>query len=254
MSQTIAGEDQAEAVARTVQALGDGQLAVLPTDTVYSVVADAFQNEATRRIFTARGSDRRAPLTLLIRNPRQVIGLAREVPETAERLMAAYWPGPLTIVLEAQPDMPWDLGEAGETVALRMPADDLVLAIAADVGPLACSGANRRGDPPPSTAAEAEAQLGDAVALYVDGGFREAVPSTIVDCRRGSAAVLREGVVSADHVQQVATGAVQWGSRPSENSDEPSPEEPSPEEPSREEPSPTDPVPGTESPNSDGRS
>ncbi len=249
MSQTITGEDQAEAVARTVQALGDGQLAVLPTDTVYSVVADAFQTEATRRIFTARASDRQAPLTLLIRNPRQVIGLAREVPETAERLMAAYWPGPLTIVLEAHPDMPWDLGEAGETVALRMPADDLVLAVAADVGPLACSGANRRGDPPPGTAAEAQAQLGDAVELYVDGGFREAVPSTIVDCRRGSAVVLREGVVSADHVRQVATGVVQWGSRPPEETEEPAPTEPAPTEPA-----PTEPASGAETPNPDGRS
>jgi tRNA threonylcarbamoyl adenosine modification protein (Sua5/YciO/YrdC/YwlC family) len=243
MSQIIDGQDQADAVARTVQALTGGQLAVLPTDTVYSVVADAFQTEATRRIFTARGSDRQAPLTLLIRNPRQVIGLAKQVPETAERLMAAYWPGPLTIVLEVQPEMPWDLGDAGETVALRMPADDLVLAVAADVGPLACSGANRRGDPPPSTASEARAQLGEQVALYVDGGLREAVPSTIVDCRRGSAVVLREGVVSADHVEQVATGAVQWGSRPADHPEEPATQAPAAEPPS------TD----TEAPNTDGQ-
>ena len=238
MSQIIAGEDQADAVARTVKALNEGGLAVLPTDTVYSVVADAFSTEATRRIFTVRASDRQAPLTLLIRNPRQVIGLAREVPETAERLMAAYWPGPLTIVLEAQPDLPWDLGEAGETVALRMPADDLVLAVAAAVGPLACSGANRRGDPPPATAAEAQAQLGDQVALYVDGGLREAVPSTIVDCRRGSAVVLREGVVSTDHVNQVATGEVQWGSRPAD----------------AEAPATEPPPAGAEAPNRDGQS
>ncbi|MBA2528405.1 MAG: Sua5/YciO/YrdC/YwlC family protein, partial [Euzebyales bacterium] len=116
MPEIMPAHDRDVAVRRAVAVLGEGNLVVLPTDTLYAVVADAFATAATRRLFSARGGGS-APLTVLIRNPRQVIGLARDVPETAERLMATYWPGPLTIVLAAQPDMPWDLGDTDDTVA-----------------------------------------------------------------------------------------------------------------------------------------
>lgn len=213
MSETIAAS-AADAVERAAEVLRDGNLVVLPTDTIYAIVGDAFQSYTTRRIFEAKKRGRDVPLSLLIRNPRQVIGLVDDVPETAERLMASYWPGPLTVVLHAQPDMAWDLGDTNGTVALRMPADDLLLALGGDVGPLACSGANRHGEQPPVTLDEARGQLGDSVALYVDDGPRDGARSTIVDCSQGQALVLREGAVPAEHVRQVATGELGWGQRP----------------------------------------
>lgn len=213
MAEIIPADDP-QAADRAVEVLRSGQLVVAPTDTVYTVIADAFQTDATQRLLGAKRRGREVPLSILIRNPRQVIGLAGDVPETAERLMASYWPGPVALVLPEQPEMPWDLGATRGALTLRMPADDLVLAIAAEIGPLACSAANRRGELVPTTVEEAELQMGDAIALYVDGGSGASVLTTIVDCTRGGAEVLREGIVSSDDVQRVADGEVGWGQQP----------------------------------------
>jgi L-threonylcarbamoyladenylate synthase len=215
VSERLAADDP-EAAQRVIAALREGGLAVVPTDTVYAVVADAFQPMATARLFGAKRRSRETPLTVVIRSPRQVNGLVADVSEAAERLMATYWPGPLTLVFRASEGLTWDLGATLGTVALRLPADDLLLGVAADIGPLACSGANRRGENAPHTVDDAELQLGLTVSLYVDGGPRKATPSTIVDVTAGGAGVLREGAIAADHVAQVATGEVGWGERPQE--------------------------------------
>ena len=230
MAEVLSASDPT-AVERAVTALQNGQVIVVPTDTAYAVVADAFQTFATQRLFGAKRRGRDVPLSLLIRNPRQVIGLAGDVPESAERLMASYWPGLVTIVLQSQPDMPWDLGETQDTVALRMPANDLVLAIAADVGPLACSAANRRGHPPPVTLEDAQLHMGDAVDLYIDGGTLQPGVSTIVDCTRQDVEVLREGRVATTAVLSVATGDVDWGQVPEPREPPESPEPADPPEP-----------------------
>ena len=206
--------DDPSAVDRAVQLLRSGQLVVVPTDTVYAVIADAFQTDATQRLLGVKRRGREVPLSLLIRNPRQVIGLAGDVPETAERLMASYWPGPVALVLPEQPEMPWDLGATRGALTLRMPADDLVLAIAAEIGPLACSAANRRGELVPTTVEEAELQLGEAVALYLDRGPTAPALTTIVDCTRDDVEVLREGMVSSGDIRRVAAGDVGWGQQP----------------------------------------
>ena len=244
MAEVISASDPS-AVERAVTALQNRQVIVVPTDTSYAVVADAFQTFATQRLFGAKRRGRDVPLSLLIRNPRQVIGLAADVPESAERLMASYWPGLVTIILQSQPDMPWDLGETQDTVALRMPANDLVLAIAADVGPLACSAANRRGHPPPLTLEDAQLHMGDAVDLYIDGGVLQPGVSTIVDCTRPTAEVLREGRVPATAVLGVATGGVDWGQVPEPPELPGLPELPEPAEPP-EPPDPADPPVRTE--------
>ena len=215
MAEVISSEDVDTATARAVDVLRTGGLVVLPTDTVYAIVADAFQTDATQRLLGAKRRGREVPLSILIRNPRQVIGLAADIPETAERLMASYWPGPVAIVLREQPEMPWDLGRTGGAITLRMPADDLLLAIAAEVGPLACSAANRRGELVPASFEEAELQMGEAVELYIDGGPAAPALTTIVDCTRDEEVdVLREGLVSTGDVRRVALGDVGWGQQP----------------------------------------
>lgn len=213
MTEIIPADDP-QAVDRAVQVLRSGELVVVPTDTVYAVIADAFQTDATQRLLATKRRGREVPLSLLIRNPRQVIGLAGDVPEKAERLMASYWPGPVALVLPEQPEMPWDLGATRGALTLRMPADDLVLAIAAEIGPLACSAANRRGELVPTTAEEAELQMGEAVALYLDRGPAAPALTTIVDCTREEVEVLREGMVSSRDIRRVADGDVGWGQQP----------------------------------------
>ena len=144
---------------------------------------------------------------MLVRSPKQLLGLCPGVPPAAERLMAAYWPGPLTIVLTAETDMPWDLGDTQGTIAVRMPLDDVALDLVRAVGPIAATSANLSGQPPASTAAGAEQVLGDLVAVYLDDGPRGgAARSTIVDLTRGTPAVLREGALSAEDVLAVARG------------------------------------------------
>lgn len=212
MSQTVdaTGDDRSDAVAAAAEALRNGDLVVLPTDTVYGVAADAFSARGTNRIFEAKKRSRAFPLPVLVRSPKQVIGLVTRVPVEAERLMAAWWPGPLTLVVKSDPNLIWDLGDAAGTVALRMPLDDVTLDVIREVGPLAVTSANRSGHPPARTAAEARESLGDEVAVYVDGGERsDQAPSTIVDLTREELHVLRAGDLDRDLVLRVARGEVE---------------------------------------------
>lgn len=197
-----------------VTALRDGKLVVVPTDTSYALLADAFQPLATRRVFDVKRRTRHVPLPVVVRSPRQVVGLVEGIPEPAERLMASYWPGPLTLVLPAAEGLTWDLGESRGTVMLRMPADELLTSLVQEIGPLVCTGANRAGMAVPRTAEDAMEQVGDGVAVVIDGGPCEAALSTLVDVSGERIEVLREGAISEEDITDVATGAVGWGMRP----------------------------------------
>ncbi|GGI04021.1 L-threonylcarbamoyladenylate synthase [Egicoccus halophilus] len=203
----VTGDGREDAVLRATEALRAGQLAVLPTDTAYGVAADAFNTRGTARIFGTRDQPRRTPLPVLVRSPKQLAGLTTVVPEAAERLVAAYWPGALTIVLFAEPNLRWDLGRNEGTVAVRMPLDDVALAVVRAVGPVAMTAASRCGETAPATAAAAREALGEAVEVYLDDGPRPAAAaSTIVDLTRREPAVLRAGLLDADEVLAVARG------------------------------------------------
>ncbi|HVM00209.1 MAG TPA: L-threonylcarbamoyladenylate synthase [Egibacteraceae bacterium] len=223
MSDIVALDDADEAHTRAVGALRAGDLVVVPTDTVYGVVADAFSRPATGRLHALKRRGPDVPLPVVVRSPRQVSGLVEHVPEAAERLMASYWPGPVTLVLPAAPGMTWDLGDTRGSVSLRMPAADFLLDLVAEIGPLACTGANRRDVPLAADVAEVRRQLRADVALYVDGGRRDGPPSTVVDVTRDGAHVLRPGAIAEAHIRQVADGTVGWGQRPAPGDlDEPS--------------------------------
>lgn len=201
------GDDRNEVVRIAAEALRRGELVVLPTDTVYGLAADAFSPEGTRAVFAAKQRGRNLPLPVLVRSPKQVNGLVTAVPEVVERIMAAYWPGPLTIVVRADPNLSWDLGDNDGTVAVRMPLDELCLDVIRAVGPLAVTSANLSGQPPATDVATAQRGLGETVAFYLDDGPRRTVrPSTIVDLTRTEPAILREGAVPESEVLAVATG------------------------------------------------
>ncbi len=203
------GDGRDEAVERAAAALRDGELVVLPTDTVYGLAADAFSLDGTARVFRAKDRDRSVPLPVLLRSPKQLPGIAPDVPEVAERLMAAFWPGALTMVVPAEGRLQWDLGRTEGTVAVRMPLDDVALAVIRSVGPLAVTSANIAGQPPAQTVAQAREQLGAAVHVYLDDGPRTGgVASTIVDLTRREPHVLRVGAIDDDLVLAVAAGEV----------------------------------------------
>ena len=176
-------EARADSIDVALGAVRAGQVVVLPTDTVYGIGCDAFSPEAVAAVLDAKGRGRDMPPPVLVPDQRTVDGLAREVPPWARELIDQLWPGPLTLVLHAQPSLHWDLGETDGTVALRMPDDEVLLTLLAEVGPMAVSSANRTGEPAARTVLEAATQLGSSVAYYVDTGPRtELDPSTIIDC------------------------------------------------------------------------
>lgn len=203
----VPDDDRTELIERAATALRRGELVVLPTDTLYGVAADAFSKTGTTRLFEAKRRSRRFPLSVLVRSPKQLNGLVTSVPPAAEHLMAAYWPGPLTIVVTSDPNLMWDLGDAEGTVAVRMPLEDVTLDVIRAVGPIAISTANLSGQTPAGDAASAQMQLGDAVSLYVDAGARRGrQPSTIIDLTRSEPHVLREGAIDGEQALAVARG------------------------------------------------
>lgn len=194
--------------ARTArQAIARGELIVIPTDTVYGVAADAFNPEAVAKLLTAKGRGRQAPPPVMVADMAAIGALAAEIPEAVQRLADAFWPGPLTVVLPAQPSLSWDLGDTGGTVALRIPQHEMTLEILRETGPLAVSSANTHGDPAATTAAEADAMIGDHITAILDGGEAgSGTASTIIDATRvaeGRLRVLRQGGIGIDELADV---------------------------------------------------
>ncbi|SEH73066.1 MULTISPECIES: L-threonylcarbamoyladenylate synthase [unclassified Leifsonia] len=204
-------------------AIGRGELVVIPTDTVYGVAADAFSPAAVQRLLDAKGRGRQSPPPVLVPGIPTLAALAERVPDEVDALVRAFWPGGLTIVLPASPSLVWDLGETRGTVALRMPKDTIALELLSETGPLAVSSANLTGRPAARTAAEAEAMLGDSVAVYLDGGEAGSAyervegkdsSSTIVDATAlasgaGGLRILRHGVVSIEQLREVVGAALE---------------------------------------------
>ncbi len=200
---------RAESLERAAEAVREGKVVVLPTDTVYGVGADAFDVVAVAMVLAAKHRGRDMPPPVLVPNPRTVDGLAVEVPMYAKILMRQFWPGPLTVVLRAQPSLHWDLGETNGTVALRMPDDEVALALLAETGPMAVTSANVTGNPAATTGQEALDQLGGAVAVYLEDGPRTGgLASTIVDCTGEEPVLLRLGALPADQLRQVLGSTV----------------------------------------------
>lgn len=181
---------------------------VLPTDTVYGVAADAFDAAAVARLLAAKGRGPQMPPPVLVPQQRTIDGLAMAVPQYAHALIERFWPGPLTLVLRAQPSLRWDLGDTNGTVAVRMPDHPVALALLARTGPLAVTSANRTGRTAAGTVPEAVAQLADAVEIYLDDGPAPGgTGSTIVDATRDQVSVLRAGPIPADQLAAVVEAA-----------------------------------------------
>jgi L-threonylcarbamoyladenylate synthase len=197
-------DSREHAIASAVTAVRRGDLVVLPTDTVYGVGADAFSPEAVSKLLAAKGRGRDMPVPVLIGSWRTARALTDALPKAAEDLIAAFWPGALTLVVKQGEGLSWDLGDTRGTVAIRMPLHPVAIDLLTDAGPMAVSSANRSGSPPPVTVDEAEQQLGTTVAVYLDSGPSGGpVASTIVDVTGDRPRLLREGSIGADEIREV---------------------------------------------------
>lgn len=178
------------------KAIESGKLVVLPTDTVYGLAADAFSAVAVQRLLDAKGRTRQMPPPVLVGAPTTLDALAIEIPTYLRNMVSALWPGPLTVICNQQPSLNWDLGDARNTVAIRMPNDPRALALLKQTGPLAVSSANMTGQAAAQNVDDARRMLGESIAVYLDGGpTGSGVLSTILDVTGPTPRVLRNGAI-----------------------------------------------------------
>jgi L-threonylcarbamoyladenylate synthase len=197
---------------QAVELLLAGDLVALPTETVYGLGADAANPEAVARIYAAKGRPADHPLIVHLPATGHLAQWARNIPQAAQDLAAAYWPGPLTLILKKQDWVPLAVTGGQDTVGLRVPAHPLALALLAAFAAarppvpagIAAPSANRFGRVSPTTAAHVREELGDKVSLILDGGpCAVGIESTIVDFSRGTPEILRPGAITAGDIARV---------------------------------------------------
>jgi L-threonylcarbamoyladenylate synthase len=194
-----------EGMRQAKQTIGRAGLIVLPTDTVYGIGADAFSAFAVNALLEAKGRGRQSPPPVLIPSLDTLRALTSNPPAVAFKLAEKFWPGALTMILHAQASLSWDLGETKGTVALRIPNDEVTLALLKEVGPLAVSSANLTGQPAANNIDEAQDYFGKKVGVYLDGGTsKSSKPSTILDLTDdGFVKVVRIGVLTVAQIKKV---------------------------------------------------
>lgn len=208
-------DDRRDVVHRAVQALAEGRLVALPTETVYGLAASARDSSAVARMFELKQRSSNAPLTLAVKSADEALDYIPDIPPLGRRLARRCWPGPVTLVLgDDHPDsllrkLPADVQRAVSSegwVGLRVPAHPLVLEILRLlVGPLALTSANLSGQPDAVTAQEVVSSFGDEVSLVLDDGKSKfAQPSSVVRVDRNQIELLRSGVVNVAALKRLS--------------------------------------------------
>ena len=194
-------------VAEAARVLRAGGLVVMPTETVYGLAADAFDRSAIRRVFELKGRPSFDPLIVHVLDGAQFGRVARAVPASVQRLIDAFWPGPLTLVLPKRAALPLEVTAGLSTVAVRMPGHPVARRLLrAFGGPLAAPSANRFGRISPTTARAVRKEFGAATPPVLDAGpCHHGVESTIVRAARGGFEILRPGAITAEQIER-ATG------------------------------------------------
>jgi L-threonylcarbamoyladenylate synthase len=199
-----------QSIAQAVDALQRGELVGLPTETVYGLAADACNEAAVAKIFATKGRPANHPLIVHVASAETVPAFAAEVPAFAQRLMAAFWPGPLTLILPRRPDVGAAAAGGQSSIGLRCPAHPVALALlqacaAQGMTGLAAPSANLFGRVSPTTAAHVQSELGRELLVLDGGACAVGIESTIIDCTRGAPVLLRPGQISRAQIE-VACG------------------------------------------------
>lgn len=183
-----------------------GGLVAFPTETVYGLGARAYDASAARRVYKAKGRPSDNPLIVHVADEAMLADVVRKVTPLARKLMDAFWPGPLTLILEKSARVPGAVTAGGSTVAVRCPGHTAARALIRALGePIAAPSANLSGRPSPTTAAHVLRDLRGRVALILDGGpCRKGLESAIVDARGKRPIVLRHGTLTAESISRAA--------------------------------------------------
>jgi L-threonylcarbamoyladenylate synthase len=202
------------AVARAADLVRAGRLVAFPTETVYGLGANALDPAAVREIFRAKGRPPSNPLIVHVHDTTRLANVTAQWPETAARLAARFWPGPLTIVVPKQPNLPAEVTAGGPTVAVRCPNHPVALALLLAAGvPLAAPSANRSTELSPTRAEHVAKSLGGRIDMILDGGpCPGGIESTVVDVTGEVVRLLRPGLVTVPMLEEVV-GKVEEASR-----------------------------------------
>lgn len=190
-----------------VRLLRTGGVVAVPTDTVYGVAASVVHPMAVAKLFALKNRPSTVALPVLIDSFAAIELLEVTWPENARRLSEEFWPGALTIVVNAPRDLARLVGSATETVGFRVPNDELLVDLLRESGPLAVTSANEHGEAPCQRANEVLRTFADldVVDGVLDGGERAGDVSTVIEVLGSSWRILREGAISADEVGRVLT-------------------------------------------------
>lgn len=198
-----------EVIARAAELICKGEVVAIPTDTFYGLAANPFDARAVEQVFAIKGRPKNMPLLLLVDSVERARGLTANLPEGFERLARRFWPGPLTIVVEANANVPATVTGNTGRIGLRWPRAATPAAIVRQAG-VAITGtsANRTGQRECSTAQEVERQIGAAIPLILDGcgdgrDSGTSIPmraSTVIDLRTDGWGVLREGALATEEI------------------------------------------------------
>ncbi|HSJ08004.1 MAG TPA: L-threonylcarbamoyladenylate synthase [Longimicrobiales bacterium] len=193
------------AIAEAAEVIRAGGIVAFPTETVYGLGADALNPAAVQRIFDAKGRPSFNPIIVHVPDAAAARAVVADWPEAADRAAAAFWPGPLTLVLRKRPEVPDSVTAGLPTVAVRVPAHPVALALLRAAGvPVAAPSANRFTRISPTTAGHVARGLGDAVDLILDGGATPyGIESTVIDLTTDPATVLRPGVIGVHELEPV---------------------------------------------------
>ena len=198
-----------EQVAEAGAIIRGGGLVAFPTETVYGLGADAMNSAAVQKIFEAKGRPADNPLIVHISDKNQIPALAREINENARRLIEAFMPGPFTIILKKQKNIPDAVTAGLDTVGIRFPAESVAVRFIAAAGtPIAAPSANLSGSPSPTRAADVFSDMNGRIDAVIRGGNCEVgVESTIVDASGEVPVLLRPGGVTIDQIREIVPGA-----------------------------------------------
>jgi L-threonylcarbamoyladenylate synthase len=196
---------EASEIRRAAALIRAGELVAFPTETVYGLGANALDAAAVAKIFVAKGRPAGSPLIVHVDSVEMARGLVREWPASADLLSRRFWAGPLTLVLPKQPHVPNVLTSGLDTLAIRMPANAIAIALIREAGvPIAAPSANRFTELSPTTAEHVRESLGDRAAMVLDGGRTTVgIESTVLSLAGSKPILLRPGMLSRAEIEEV---------------------------------------------------
>ncbi|MCI5602670.1 MAG: L-threonylcarbamoyladenylate synthase [Lachnospiraceae bacterium] len=194
-----------EVIKEASDILHAGDMVAFPTETVYGLGADALDEMASKKIYAAKGRPSDNPLIVHVANEQQILPLVKEIPESARKLMKAFWPGPLTIIFNKSDVVPYGTTGGLDTVAIRMPNHKVALTLIEESNvPIAAPSANTSGRPSPTTAKHVMDDLNGKISMVIDGGeVGIGIESTIVDVTGEIPMILRPGYINKKMLEEV---------------------------------------------------